>query len=81
MDLNKLEPGDRLLIWQRLKESPDWALVCDELRAKRRAIKEITDADSREAFLYAAIKQQAFEEVLDLPDTMIHSIAVNLPKV
>lgn len=74
MDLDKLTQQDRLSIWEQFQGSPAWLLLCRELRSKKAQTPIVTNADTKEAFFYAAIRNQAIDELLNLPDELIGHI-------
>lgn len=74
MDINRLTQQDRLLIWERLHDSPDWGLVSHCLKLQKKKVPDIVDLNSREAFLYAAIRNQVIDELINLPETQMEAI-------
>lgn len=55
------------MIWQRFQGSPEWALLTKELQKKKLQTPMVTNADSKEAFFFAAIRNQVIDELLQLP--------------
>jgi hypothetical protein len=74
MDLDKLSREDRLSIWEEFQSSYGWQLLKRDLKKKKTTAPHITNRDSKEAFLYAAIRNQVIDELLLLPETLAGDI-------
>jgi len=59
------------LTLEELEASPGWAQVKQALIEKKTGIPVIKDADTKEAFFYWAIRNQAIDELIDLPRVLI----------
>ena len=74
MQWDNLKQGERLEIWQRFQDSPEWGQLCKELQKKKLQTPIVTNADTREAFFYAAIRNQVIDELLLLPSELVGHI-------
>lgn len=72
-DWRKRPLPERAAMMARLVQEPGWQLFCQMLAPELRT--RVQDADSREAFLYEAIRLQAIQEALALPEQVMRQMA------
>lgn len=74
MDYNNLTPQQQSHLWESLKDSQGWQEIRKKLLLKKGALPEIQGLDSKEAFIYQAIRNQIVDEVIAYPDFMLSLI-------
>lgn len=61
-------------MWEKFNKGMEWQILKKELHTKKAQIPSIKDADTKEAFFYAAIRNQVIDELLELPERMAENI-------
>lgn len=56
---------------RELMGSLGWQLLKKTLLEQKQRIPEVKDADSKEAFFYWAIRNQAIDELINLPQELV----------